>query len=243
MARPETKRKTMSDAATPSPPKILLWGGKGKARILDAMLVESGLGATTLIFDAALERPGFETSAFFTNDPKVLKQHLHRVTHYVTCIGGEHGYARVMTSRYLELLGLQSIPLIHHTCFVEPGATIGAACQFMPRAVVHKFVQIGDHTILNTNCTIDHECRLGQGVHVMGGAAIAGCVTIGAYATIGTNATVMPGLMIGEGAYVGAGAVVNRDVEAYTVVAGVPAKRLREHHLTFYEDALKVLCG
>ncbi len=233
----------MTTSAGPRPPQVLLWGGKGKARILDAMLSESGLGATALIFDAALERPSFDTPAFFTNDAKVLKANLYRVTHYVMCVGGEHGYARVMTAQYLERLGLKSISLIHHTSFVEPSAKVGTACQFMPRAVVHKFVEIGDHTILNTNCTIDHECRLGKGVHIMGGAALAGRVQAGDYATIGTNATVLPGLKIGEGAYVGAGAVVREDVDPYTVVAGVPAKRLREHRLVFHEDALKILCG
>jgi len=36
----------------------------------------------------------------------------------------------------------------------------------------------------------------------------------------------MPNVVIGEGAVVGAGAVVTKDVEPYTVVAGVPAKKI-----------------
>ncbi len=52
-------------------------------------------------------------------------------------------------------------------------------------------------------------------------------VTIGHDVWIGHGAVVMPGLSIGNGAVVGANAVVTRDVAAYTVVAGVPAKPLR----------------
>lgn len=52
-------------------------------------------------------------------------------------------------------------------------------------------------------------------------------VTIGHDVWIGHGAVVMPGVSIGNGAIVGANAVVTRDVPAYTIVAGVPAKPLR----------------
>lgn len=45
---------------------------------------------------------------------------------------------------------------------------------------------------------------------------------------IGMRALVLPGVSVGEGAVVGAGAVVTEDVAPYTIVAGVPAKVLRE---------------
>ncbi len=233
----------MTNTVSSRPPRVLLWGAKSKARILDAMLAESGLGETALIFDAALERPAFASAAFFTNDARVLKERLREVTHFVTCIGGEHGYARVRTSQVLEQLGLHGIALIHPASFIEPSARIGAGCQAMPRAVVHKFVEIGEQSILNTNCTIDHECRIGKGVHIMGSAALAGRVVVGDFATIGTNATILPGMVIGEGAFVGAGAVVDKDVAPYAVVAGVPAKFLREQRPTFQEEPLKILLG
>jgi acetyltransferase-like isoleucine patch superfamily enzyme len=47
-------------------------------------------------------------------------------------------------------------------------------------------------------------------------------------ADIGVGAIIMPGVTIGRGAQVGAGAVVTRDVPAFAVVAGSPARVLRE---------------
>ena len=54
-----------------------------------------------------------------------------------------------------------------------------------------------------------------------------GDVVIGNDVYIGFRATILSGVHIGDGAVVGAGAVVTRDVEAYAVVGGVPARHIR----------------
>ncbi|MEO5323480.1 DapH/DapD/GlmU-related protein [Mesorhizobium sp. CC13] len=53
-------------------------------------------------------------------------------------------------------------------------------------------------------------------------------VTIGHDTWLGHGSTVLPGITVGDGAAVGSGAVVTKDVAPYTIVAGVPAKPLRE---------------
>jgi len=53
-------------------------------------------------------------------------------------------------------------------------------------------------------------------------------VKIGAGVWIGARATILPGVTIGEGAVVAAGSLVTKDVPANVLVAGVPAKEIRE---------------
>ena len=55
-------------------------------------------------------------------------------------------------------------------------------------------------------------------------------VRVKAWADIGTNAVLMPGVTVGKGSIVGAGAVVTKNVAAFSIVAGVPARFLRNRN-------------
>lgn len=56
-----------------------------------------------------------------------------------------------------------------------------------------------------------------------------GGVKIGNKVWIATNALILPGVSIGDGAIVAAGAVVTKDVPAKCMVAGVPARVVKEN--------------
>ena len=112
-------------------------------------------------------------------------------------------------------------------------------------------VTIGEHVHISSFCHINiggGTVRIGDHVGVASGAKILGgsnkmagrsmsaasprdmqavqqtITIISEYAFVGVNATIMPGVYVGPWAVVGAGAVVTKDVEAFVVVAGVPAK-------------------
>ena len=66
-------------------------------------------------------------------------------------------------------------------------------------------------------------------------------IVIGHDTWIGHGATILPGVSIGDGAAIGAGAVVTKDVSPYMIVAGVPAKPLRERFPAAIAERLQVL--
>jgi hypothetical protein len=66
-------------------------------------------------------------------------------------------------------------------------------------------------------------------------------VIIGHDVWIGHGVTVTAGVTVGTGAVIGAGAVVTKDVEPYTVVGGVPAKRIKRRHSQAQGEALMAI--
>jgi sugar O-acyltransferase (sialic acid O-acetyltransferase NeuD family) len=188
-----------------------------------------GKSATILgLFDDTLAELPFSTKSKFYSRSHEIDDLIKNSTHYVVCIGGNRGYARYMISQKLQERGLKPLSVISKHSVLDELNSIGVGTQAMPGAIIHKFTNIGNDCIMNTNSTVDHECNIGNGVHVMVGAAIAGKVNIGNFSTIGTNATVLPSITIGANVYVGAGAVVTKDVEDGVVVVGVPARWLRK---------------
>lgn len=77
--------------------------------------------------------------------------------------------------------------------------------------------------------TVGKHCRVGSRAALLTHCPIKGAqpVVLGDYVWIGYGAIVLPGVRIGDHAVVGAGAVVTRDVDARSIVAGCPARKLR----------------
>lgn len=89
-------------------------------------------------------------------------------------------------------------------------------------------ITIGDDVLIGPKVgiyTSNHSYDLGERV---AGACLARPVTIGDGVWIAGGATILPGVSIGAGSIVGAGAVVTRDVPPGVIVAGNPARVIRE---------------
>ena len=89
-------------------------------------------------------------------------------------------------------------------------------------------IHIGDNVMIGPNTlitTVGHPLSpMGRRKHI----GIAEPVTIGNDVWIGGNATILPGVTIGNNVVVAAGAVVTKDVPGNCVVAGIPARKIRD---------------
>ncbi|WP_260483855.1 acyltransferase [Sphingomicrobium flavum] len=91
-------------------------------------------------------------------------------------------------------------------------------------------VTIGDRTMIGFNTIIlagNHHVPPGR-QRMFGKGFDRSPVTIGPDVWIGCNCSILAGATIGEGAIVAAGSVVSKNVEPFTIVGGVPAKKIRD---------------
>lgn len=121
-------------------------------------------------------------------------------------------------------VGLEPLNAIHPAATVASTANIGRGVIINAGAVVQPFATIGDGVMVHGGAIIEHDVNLGAFSNIAPGASLAGWVKVDAGATVLAGATVIPSVEIGEGAIVAAGACVTEDVDAWTMVAGVPAK-------------------
>lgn len=108
-------------------------------------------------------------------------------------------------------------------------------------------ISIGKHSHINRGCMLDGRgnITIGDSVSVSFGAKILSGghdhqsetfrgrflpIKVDDYVWIGANATILQNVHIGKGAVVCAGAVVTKDVEPYTIIGGVPAKKIGERN-------------
>ena len=131
---------------------------------------------------------------------------------------------RLQKSNFLLSQGFKLETLIHPSATLSKYADIKAGTVVMAGAVINPFTSVGMSSIINTSCSIDHDCVLGEGVHVSPGANVAGGVEVGDLSWLGIGSVVKHGLKIGNSVIVGAGAVVVNNVPDNHVVKGIPAK-------------------
>jgi UDP-2-acetamido-3-amino-2,3-dideoxy-glucuronate N-acetyltransferase len=142
---------------------------------------------------------------------------------------------------------------IHEKAIVEPGATIGAHTRVWAFAHILPGASLGEDCNICDSVFIENQVHIGDRVTIVqiwDGITIENDVFVGPNATftndrfprskhypekflqtiihtgasIGANATILPGIQVGPHAMIGAGAVVTRDVPAYAIVDGNPAR-------------------
>ena len=127
-----------------------------------------------------------------------------------------------------------------HTVMVREQTEIGNNCTVGTNSVLEGHIKIGSrvsiqsmvfiplHTIVEDDVFLGPNCKLTNDKYVMRKEFKLIGPTIKKKASIGANAVIMPGIVVNEGAIIGASAVVTKDVPAYTIYTGVPAKVYKE---------------
>lgn len=128
-------------------------------------------------------------------------------------------------------------------CEIGDESKVGTFVEIQKGAKIGSRVKISSHTFICEGVTIEDEVFIGHGVMFINDKYPRATTGTGQLqteedwtctptlikhgASIGSNATILCGVTIGENAIVGAGSVVTRDVPPGTIVAGSPARFIR----------------
>ncbi len=196
---------------------LLLVGAGGHGRVVASIAEDSGY--SDIAFTDA-RYPELKNSGIWP----VISQNSDQQNYGEQFISIGSNEMRADTDRHL---GFPEMPILAHpNSVISRHATVTAGTVIVAGAVVSGFSQVGRSCILNTNCSVDHDCILENYVHISPGAHLAGSVTVGNNTWVGIGAVVREGITIGSNVKIGAGAVVINDVPDGVTVVGNPAKPL-----------------
>lgn len=202
--------------------KILLYGTGGHAKVVSSVLDDAKIKIDSIFEDN-------EDVEYFNNQ-KIIGHYnyLHKPSLKLIIGIGDNRVRKNLSLKVLHDYG----QAIHSSAIIDKNVKLGVGIVVMHFALIQRDSVVGDHCIINSNASVDHECILKNFVHIAPNATLCGNVSIGEGTLIGARAVVLPNIKIGKWATIGAGSVVIKDVPDFATVVGNPARiiKIEEHN-------------
>lgn len=207
--------------------KIVVIGGGGHAKVLVSVL--KSVPWDVVGYTDPRDR-GVILGVPYVGDDTILPELLGTLDGCCAIIGLgkiDASPTRIRLQEEVRALGFAFPVIVSTRALVNDEVELGPGTAVFDGVVVNSGTVTGSGCILNTNSTVEHDCRIGDNVHIASGATVCGTVTVGTSCMIGAGATVVQGVRICQECLIGAGATVCGDIETPGTYVGVPARRTR----------------
>lgn len=196
---------------------MYLYGASGHAKVIIEILEKSGILVDGLFDDnpKILSLLGYKCSVFNKNDI---------IDNLLIISIGNNIIRKSIAEKICEANFGNAIDI---RSSISLRSTIGGGSVVMPGVSINSGTIVKNHVIINTNASIDHDCKIENYVHISPGCSIAGNVVIGEGTHIGTGAVVIQNIRIGKWCIIGAGCVIIKDIPDNVVVVGNPGKIIK----------------
>lgn len=119
------------------------------------------------------------------------------------------------------------ISSIHPNTVIGNNVSIGVGVVIMPGVIINSNSTIGNHCILNTFSSLDHDGKMNDFSSLAPGVRVGGNFELGSYSAICLGAQIIENITIGKHTVVGAGALVLKNIDSNIMAYGSPAKIIR----------------
>lgn len=207
--------------------KIVVIGGGGHAKVLIAVIKKLKTFSITGYTDK--KDQGKLLGAKYLGTDDILKKLFKQGTRNVAIGIGQIKSAELRKSIYknLKKIGFTLPVIISPTAIINEEIVIEEGTVIMDGVIINSGTKIGKCCIVNTNASIDHDCKMADFTHIAPGVTISGGVKVGKHVLIGTGANVIHNVSITHNCIIGAGSLVSKSINKKGVYSGNPASLKR----------------
>jgi sugar O-acyltransferase (sialic acid O-acetyltransferase NeuD family) len=210
--------------------KIVIVGSSGHAKVVIDIVEHGGRYAIVGLIDRfrtiGEQTLGYEVLGSEEVLPQLMKD--RSLVGAIIAIGDNFIRAKVAMSISEMCPALCFVRAVHPRASIARDVTIGEGSVIMAGVSVNPSCSIGNHCILNTNSSLDHDSVMEEFSSLGPGATTGGNCHVGAYSAISIKATLLHEVQIGRHTIVGAGATVLKNLDSFKVAYGTPARVVRE---------------
>lgn len=205
---------------------IIIYGNGGHSKVvMDAIEKSKQYSIYGLIDDKGMFAS--EGKHKYIGDQSSLKSIIHKIDGGIVAIGDNWIRSEIVLQIKESFPNFKFVSVIHPSAIIASGVKVGDGTVIMPGVVVNSNSTIGEHCVLNTRCSIDHDGLIGDYVSIAPGATLGGNVSVGNHSVVSLGANIIHSKKIGEHSVIGAGATVLNDIDSHVVAYGTPAKAIR----------------
>lgn len=145
---------------------------------------------------------------------------------YAVCAVGSAKIRKIIVEK-LKGSNVKFATLIDPSVLVSKRVEIGEGSIICAGTIITVDIKIGNHVIINLDCTLGHDDIINDFVTVYPSVNISGGVNVGECAELGTGMQIIQGKKIASNTIVGAGAVIINNIDEAGTYVGCPAKRVK----------------
>lgn len=209
--------------------RVVVYGASGHGRSTIDALERAGLHTVVGVIDDAAEpgtlMHGYPILGGGDRLPELCEE--HHITGGIVAIGDNFVRSRVVARIEAMLPDFEFVNAIHPFTSITRDVKIGRGVIIMAGGVVNASCELGDHTFILSNSSLDHDSRMGRFSSLAPRVATGGGVVLEDFAALAVGSVTIHGVHIGEHTVVGAGAVVVNDMPGHVVAYGTPCRVIR----------------
>ena len=210
-------------------PVLVIGSGGHASVVLEALALQSQYSVVGLLDSfqpAGSEKHGFP---ILGSPERVAELAAAYCCHSFFVAVGDNWFRDQISSMIRDVVAnAEFITAIHPAACISRSASVGPGSIALAGAVIGVNARIAEGCILNTSCSVDHDCQLQAFSSVGPGAHIGGNVVVSARSAVGIGATLREKILVGADTVIGAGAAVVSDLPEHVVAFGVPARVVRQ---------------